>query len=76
MSIEETILSELRRLPISERKRTLHRIDALIDAETAMKPVDLSRAVAAVHSTWASVALDEETLVWAAEDKELEYDVE
>ena len=76
MSIEETILTELRRLPADERKRTLHRIDNIIDAETAMKPMDVMQAVAAVDSTWASMSLGEDALRWIAEDKDLEYDVE
>ena len=75
MNIEETILTELRRLPAGERERTLRRIDALIEIEIATKAVDVEQAVAAVASTWASLSLDEETLRWAAEDNELEYDL-
>jgi hypothetical protein len=31
--------------------------------------------MAAVQSTWATVALDQKTLRWVAEDKELEYEL-
>jgi hypothetical protein len=31
--------------------------------------------MAAVQSTWATVTLDQKTLRWVAEDKELEYDL-
>jgi hypothetical protein len=36
---------------------------------------DIQRAMAAVKSTWATVSLDEKTLRWVAEDKELEYEL-
>lgn len=75
MSIEKELLGKLRRLPKRERERLLQWIDEWI-AENAMpQPEDVRQAVAAVESTWASLALDPATLRWVAEEKGLEYDL-
>ena len=75
MSIEKELLAKLRRLPKGERERLLQWIDEWI-AENAMpQPEDVRQAVAAVESTWASLALDPATLRWVAEEKGLEYDL-
>ena len=75
MSAEETLLSKLRYLPERERERLLHQIDEWIEQNVTPHSVDVQRAVTAVQSTWASMSLDQKTLRWVAEDKELEYDL-
>lgn len=44
-------------------------------AQTEAEPVDVSQALAAVESSWASFSLDEKTLRWVAEDADLEYEL-
>ncbi len=74
MSTEEALLAKLRHLPERERERLLRRIDEWIEQNIIPQPGDVQRAVTAVQSTWASVSLDQKTLRWVAEDKDLEYD--
>lgn len=75
MSTEEVLFAKLQRLPALERDRLLRLIDTWIEQSVTAQTPDVQRAVAAVQSTWASLSLDAATLRWAAEDKELEYDV-
>jgi hypothetical protein len=50
-------------------------IDAWIEQHRAADTRDIQRAMAAVQSTWATVTLEQQTLRWVAEDKELEYEL-
>ena len=75
MTLEEAVVAKLRHLPASERERLLRLIDEWIEQSLASQAVDVQRAVTAVQSTWARLALDQKTLRWVAEDKELEYDL-
>ena len=74
MSTEEVLFAKLQRLPEREREQLLRRIDEWIEQNVASQAIDVQWAVAAVQSTWASLSLDQATLRWVAEDKELEYD--
>jgi hypothetical protein len=47
----------------------------MVEQHRTTDPSDIQRAMAAVQSTWATVALDQKTLRWVAEDKELEYEL-
>lgn len=69
---EAMLLAKLQRLPPVERVRLLRHIEEQIEQMT--QSADVQQAQAAVEGTWASIALDQATLRWAAEDKELEYD--
>jgi hypothetical protein len=74
MRIEEAVLTRLRTLGDSERERLLRQIDEWIAQNAAAQSADVNGAMAAVRTTWASVALDRATLRWVAEDTELEYE--
>jgi hypothetical protein len=73
MTLEEAVVVKLQRLSESERQKLLTLIDAWIDQRRTADTSDVQRAIAAVQSTWATVTLDQQTLRWIAEDKELEY---
>jgi hypothetical protein len=73
MTLEEAVVAKLQRLSESERQKLLTLIDAWIDQRRTADTSDVQRAIAAVQSTWATVTLDQQTLRWIAEDKELEY---
>jgi hypothetical protein len=75
MTLEEAVVTKLRQLPESERQQLLVLIDAWIEQHRMTGPSNVQQALAAVQSTWATVALDQKTLRWVAEDKELEYDL-
>ena len=75
MTLEETVVAKLHQLPEHERKRLLVLINEWVERRIVEGGEDAQRAVAAVQSTWATVMLNQETLRWVAEDKELEYDV-
>ena len=74
MSTEEALLAKLRHLPERERERLLRRIDEWIEQNITPQSVNVQQAVTAIQSTWSSMALDQKTLRWVAEDKDLEYD--
>jgi len=75
MTLEEAVVAKLHQLPEHERKRLLVLINEWVERRIVDGGDDAIGAVAAVQSTWATVMLDQETLRWMAEDKELEYDV-
>ena len=75
MTLEEAVVAKLRHLPESERERLLRLIDEWIEQSLASQAVDVQQAVTAVQSTWARLALDQKTLSWVTEAKELEYDL-
>jgi hypothetical protein len=75
MTLEEAVIAKLQQLPEKEREKLLLLIDAWIEQQRATGPSDIQRAMVAVQSTWATVALDQKTLRWVAEDKELEYEL-
>lgn len=75
MTLEEAVVAKLQRLPEHERERLLSLINEWVERRIVESAEDGRRAVAAVQSTWATVMLDQETLRWIAEDKELEYEV-
>jgi hypothetical protein len=75
MTLEEVVVAKLKRLPENERQQLLALIDAWIEQHRAADTRDIQRAMAAVQSTWATVTLEQQTLRWVAEDKELEYEL-
>jgi hypothetical protein len=75
MTLEEEVIAKLQQLPESERQKLLLLIDAWIEQHHTTDSRDIQRAMAAVQSTWATVTLDQKTLRWVAEDKELEYEL-
>ena len=75
MTLEEIVVTKLQQLPEHERQQLLVFIDTWIEQHRTADPSDIQQAIAAVQSTWATVTLDQKTLRWVAEDKELEYDL-
>jgi len=62
-------------LPENARQKLLVLIDTWIEQHRTADTSDIQQAMAAVQSTWATLTLDQKTLRWVAEDKELEYDL-
>lgn len=75
MTLEEAVIAKLQQLPENERQKLLVLIDEWIAQHRTADTRDVQRAMAAVQSTWATVTLDQKTLRWIAEDKELEYEL-
>ena len=75
MTLEKVVVAKLQQLPENERQKLLVLIDAWIEQYCTTDTRDVQRALAAVQSTWATVTLDQQTLRWVAEDKELEYEL-
>ena len=50
-------------------------IDEWIEQHRMVDTEETRQAVAVVQNTWAPLTLNQETLRWVAEDKELEYDL-
>ena len=75
MTLEEIVVTKLQQLPEHERQKLLILIDTWIEQYHTAAPSNIQQAMAAVQSTWATVTLDQKTLRWVAEDKELEYDL-
>lgn len=75
MSLEEAIIAKLRRLPEIEREKMLRLIDKWIEQHRTVDKGEVQRAVAVVENTWATITLNQKTLRWVGEDKELEYDL-
>jgi hypothetical protein len=75
MTLEEIVVTKLQQLPEHERQKLLALIDTWIEQHRTADPSNIQQAMAAVQNTWATVTLDQKTLRWVAEDKELEYDL-
>jgi hypothetical protein len=75
MTLEEVVVAKLQQLPEHARQKLLVLIDTWIEQHRTADTSDIQQAMAAVQSTWATVTLDQQTLRWVAEDKELEYDL-
>jgi hypothetical protein len=75
MTLEEVVVAKLQQLPENARQKLLVLIDTWIEQHRTADTSDIQQAMAAVQSTWATVTLDQKTLRWVAEDKELEYDL-
>ena len=75
MTLEESVVAKLQRVPAGKREQVLRLLDEWIEQHGAGDVEETRRAVAIVQETWATVALDQPTLHWIAEDKELEYDL-
>jgi len=75
MTLEEIVATKLQQLPENERQELLALIDSWFEKHATTDTGYVQQAMAAVQSTWATVALDEKTLRWVAEDKELEYEL-
>ncbi|HEY7490767.1 MAG TPA: hypothetical protein VIH59_06620 [Candidatus Tectomicrobia bacterium] len=75
MTLEEVVVAKLQQLPENARQKLLVLIDTWIEQHRTADTRDIQQAMAAVQSTWATVTLDQKTLRWVAEDKELEYDL-
>ena len=74
MTLEEAVVAKLQQVPKNEREKLLFLIDAWIEQHRTTDAREVQRAMAAVQSTWATITLDQQTLRWVAEDKELEYE--
>ena len=75
MTLEEVVVAKLQQLPENARQQLLVLIDVWIEQHRTADTRDVQRALVAVQSTWATVTLDQQTLRWVAEDKELEYEL-
>ena len=75
MTLEEIIAAKLQQLPANAQQKLLVLIDAWIEQHLTTDTSDSQQALAAVQSTWATITLDQQTLRWVAEDKELEYEL-
>lgn len=75
MTLEEAIITKLQQLPKEKREQVLLLMDEWIRQHRMADTQEAQQAVATVQTTWATLALSPETLRWAAEDKELEYDL-
>jgi hypothetical protein len=75
MTLEEVVVAKLQQLPENARQQLLVLIDTWIEQHRTADTSDIQQAMAAVQSTWATVMLDQQTLRWVAEAKELEYDL-
>lgn len=76
MTLEEAIVAKLQRIPEDTREKVLLLLDEWIEQHRLADTEEARRAVAIVQNTWATLTLDQETLRWVAEDKELEYDLD
>jgi hypothetical protein len=75
MTLEEVVIAKLQQLPDNTRQKLLVLIDTWIEQHCTADTSDIQQAIAAVQSTWATVTLDQKTLRWVTEDKELEYEL-
>jgi hypothetical protein len=75
MTLEEAVVAKLQQLSEDEQQRLLVLIDAWSAQHRTVDTRDVQQAMAAVQSTWATVTLDQKTLRWVAEDRELENDL-
>jgi hypothetical protein len=75
MTLEEIVATKLRKLPEEDQQRLLALIDAWIEQHRKPDAKDIQQAMAAVQSTWSTLTLDQNTMRWVAEDKELEYEL-
>ena len=75
MTLQELVIEKLQQLPESERNRLLILIDEWIKQQATVNARNVQRALLAVQSSWATLSLDQKTLRWAAENKDLEYDI-
>lgn len=75
MTLEEAIVAKLQRVPAGKREKVLLLIDEWIEQHSTADMGEAQRAVAVVQNTWATLTLNQKTLHWIAEDKELEYDL-
>jgi hypothetical protein len=76
MNLEEIVATKLQQLPEDERQQLLVMIDEWLEQHRTTDTRDIQQALASVQSTWATVTLDQKTLRWVAEDKELEYELD
>lgn len=73
---ENRLLTLFRTLPEQKQVEVLDFILFIIhQIGKQEKQSDKTKAMAAVEETWGTLAIDRETLMYIAEDKELEYDV-
>jgi hypothetical protein len=75
MTLEEAIVAKLQRVSESKREKVLLLLDEWIEEQSSGDTEEARRAIAIIQNTWATLKLDQETLHWVAEDKELEYDL-
>ena len=75
MTLKQVVIAKLQQLPESERLRLLVLIDEWIKQHTAADIKNVQQALLAVQSSWATLSLDQKTLRWAAQDRDLEYDL-
>jgi hypothetical protein len=75
MTLQETVVAKLQRLPEGKREEVLLLLDEWIEQHCRADTEETRSAVAVVQHLWATLTLNQETLRWVAEDKELEYDL-
>ena len=81
-ALEHEILENIRLLSTEKQQEVLDFVTFLLEKVGTSQPreeqVDHSNeadSVDVVERTWGNLALDRDTLIYIAEDKELEYDV-
>jgi hypothetical protein len=75
MTLQEAVVAKRQRLPEGKREEVLLLLDEWIEQHRRADTEETRSAVAVVQHTWATLTLNQETLRWVAEDKELEYDL-
>jgi uncharacterized UBP type Zn finger protein len=75
-NFEQELLHEFRKLSDEKQREVLDFVAFLLSKiRTKTEQPDETDASSVVEETWGNLSLDRETLIYIAEDKELEYDV-
>ena len=75
-NFEHEVLDIFRKLSKEKQQEAVDFMAFLLSKiRTTTKQADNTDAKSVVEETWGNLALDRETLIYIAEDKELEYDV-
>jgi uncharacterized protein YfbU (UPF0304 family) len=73
---ENELVQKFRMLSEEKQQEVLDFVSFLLSkVQKSQQQADETEAVSAVEETWGNLSLDRETLMYIAEDKELEYDV-
>jgi len=73
---ENELVQKFRMLSEEKQREVLDFISFLLSKiQKSQQQSDETEAASVVEETWGNLALDRETLIYIAEDKELEYDV-
>ncbi len=73
---ENELVQKFRMLSEEKQQEVLHFVSFLLSkVQQSQQQSDETEAASVVEETWGNLSLDRETLMYIAEDKELEYDV-